>query len=480
MGDSIPLWAPTNDERGWIMTGTGALACMLGASIIASDIPIRLIHRYRNFKIQDSTVFLSSSMALSFGVMEYSSLFSLLPESLSYLQKSGFSRRKAGFISTGCFIGGALAIMILSKILHRYMPSHAVGCDHSHDLEEGHLHDHHEDEERPSRSRVASTHGRRHPSHFPEAGNLHHFHFQAGERATSEQRLTEFTPLIESPSPPRPTTQERKLSVKEVPRVLKEFVLDRKANCSEDGTCFGYSDPCGQGCLVVVYSPTKDFRLPSTILRTNSSASQIRSVEADSQSASTAAMLSSRTGRSDSYAEDDAEDDKSHHHHIPTNIFLDLSFQTSIAIALHKVPEGFITYATNHVNSSLGLSVFIALLFHNLTEGFALALPIYLATKSRLRALIYSAILGGASPPLGAGIAALWFWVAGNVEKASPSTTLYGCMFAVTSGIMASVGISLFCEAMAFNHNRNLCVCFAFIGMGILGVTGSLSQQWKH
>lgn len=489
------------------MTGIGALACMIGASIIASDIPIRLIPRYRNFKIEDSTVFLSSSMALSFGVMEYSSLFSLLPESLSYLQKAGFARREAGFISTGCFIGGALAIMIVSKILHRYMPSHAVECDHSHDVEEEDSHDHEQEHEiRRSRSRVASNDGRK-----------QHSHIRASE-ATAAGPTTESTPLIGSQflSRPRYSTstmrssswhkgisiastlhsnrnasisQERKLSMVEIPRRLKEFVLDRKSNCDEGGPCYGYSDACGQECLVVVHSPTNP-RRPSTIIRTSSIARSLTNLhgieEADSESASTAPMVSSREASSDS--EDggengrdlEAQQDDSHHHHIPTNTFLDLSLQTSIAIALHKIPEGFITYATNHVNPSLGVSVFIALLFHNLTEGFALALPLFLATGSRLRALIYSAVLGGASQPLGAGIAALWFWIAGSQEKASPSNTLYGCMFAVTSGIMMSVGMSLFCEAMAFKHSRNRNVCFAFVGMGILGITGSLSQNWRH
>lgn len=401
--------------------------------------------------------------------------------------------------------------MVISKILHRYMPSHAVGCDHSHNVEEDDSHDHHH-EHRPSRSRGNSTNRHKSHSHLHENGN------GVAEFPTESSPLLEESenghqPKISRQSTSRrsnswqrrnshaitnvrngrnlSTSQERKLSMIEVPRRIKEFVLDRKSTCDEGGSCYGYSDPCGQGCLKIVRNPSYP-RRPSTIVRTISNASNLREIEeVDSESSSTASMLSSRSHTHDSDQpckahsdsdHDDSDDDLEaqdgvHHHHIPTNTFLDLSLQTSIAIALHKIPEGFITYATNHVNPTLGVSVFIALLFHNLTEGFALALPLYLATNSRIRALIYATVLGGLSQPLGALIATLWFYTFGS--GAGVSHTLYGCMFAITGGIMMSVGISLFCEAMAFNHNRNLCICFAFVGMGILGITGSLSGDWK-
>ncbi|KAI4155782.1 MAG: hypothetical protein LQ341_000142 [Variospora aurantia] len=163
-----------------------------------------------------------------------------------------------------------------------------------------------------------------------------------------------------------------------------------------------------------------------------------------------------------------------HHHHVPTNAFLAIGLQTSIAIALHKLPEGFITFATNHANPQLGFAVFMALFIHNITEGFAMALPLYLAIGSRWKSMIWSSLLGGASQPFGAGVAALWFKVAGTSDKA-PGETIYGCMFAVTGGIMAAVALQLFAESLALNHNRNICMTFAFIGMGILGISFALT-----
>ena len=45
------------------------IACVLGAAIICIDIPVRQIHRWRNFSISESDAFLSASLSLSFGVM---------------------------------------------------------------------------------------------------------------------------------------------------------------------------------------------------------------------------------------------------------------------------------------------------------------------------------------------------------------------------------------------------------------------------
>ena len=75
-----------NDTRGWIMTCVSGIgqssdldivcadtkyqaACVLGAGIICIDVVVRLFPGKKQFKIQDSHVFLSASLSLSFGVM---------------------------------------------------------------------------------------------------------------------------------------------------------------------------------------------------------------------------------------------------------------------------------------------------------------------------------------------------------------------------------------------------------------------------
>ena len=171
---------------------------------------------------------------------------------------------------------------------------------------------------------------------------------------------------------------------------------------------------------------------------------------------------------------DTIEPTSSHHHHVPSNAFLALGLQTSIAIALHKLPEGFITYATNHANPKLGFAVFMALFIHNITEGFALALPLYLAVNSRLQAMFWATVLGGASQPLGAAIAVGWLRAAKSHDML-PSESVYGAMFAVTSGIMTSVALQLFSESTGLTHSRGWCIAFVFVGMGILGASNALT-----
>jgi len=156
---------------------------------------------------------------------------------------------------------------------------------------------------------------------------------------------------------------------------------------------------------------------------------------------------------------------------------MSIGLQTSLAIALHKAPEGFITYATNHANPTLGFAVFMALFIHNITEGFAMSLPLYLALGSRLRAVAWSSFLGGASQPIGAGLAALWFRLAKNSNFGAPTEGVYGGLFSITAGIMASVALSLFAESLQLSHNKSTCIAFAFLGMGILGFSFALTAK---
>jgi ZIP family zinc transporter len=217
--------------------------------------------------------------------------------------------------------------------------------------------------------------------------------------------------------------------------------------------------------------------LPSANGRTTSSlAHEIQPLQKHSRSSST---TSSHT--TDHHHDDHNEHDhdaQQHHHHVPTNAFLSLGLQTSTAIALHKIPEGFITYATNHANPTLGFSIFLALFIHNITEGFALALPLYLAIGSRWKAMLISAVLGGVSQPLGAGVAALWFKIQGRGRQHGADEemdTIYGCMFAVTAGIMAMVSLQLLGESLDLTNSRRLCFVSAFAGMGILGLSSALT-----
>ncbi|KAI2630771.1 ZIP zinc transporter-domain-containing protein [Hypoxylon sp. NC1633] len=498
-----------NDTRGWIMCLVSGIACVIGSSIICVDVFVRLFPGKKNFRIQDSNTFLACSLSLSFGVMIFMSLYSMLPESKSYLKKGGFSDQAAGFILMASFVGGFVGIQILSRLFHQFLPSHVVDCDHSHDDHALDDHSH------------ANGFDRRQSSHARSISRHHslHAHFDAPKPHEGENgHASETTPLLPTDTsnetrPPRRGTdavyhadiapvpmrgpRSRAATYERRPSMLQKRVLsfmkDTKPNCDEAGPCYGYSDPCGQECFKHLSNRSGTLsRTPTTLRRiatTGHSEPCINSVDEnadhDDSSPVSPTHRSSRVDSHDVHHDDEEETchsdssedlEAQHHHHVAENAFLSIGLQTSVAITLHKFPEGFITYATNHANPSLGFSVFLALFVHNITEGFALALPLYMALNSKLKAMLWASMLGGLSQPFGAGIAVLWFKLAQHTNI-TPDAVAYGCLFAITAGIMASVALQLFVESLSLNHNQNLSILFAFLGMTLLGVSSAFTAD---
>ena len=400
----------------------------------------------------------------------------------------------------GFFLLGALGISIVSDILHRYIPHSIVDCDHEHgDEDEGKVDD--EEAAHSHKPMQEQDHG------LVQADTGHE------ERSYGTNGSNQL---------PRRPSLHTSISTK----VSQLVTGQKKALCDENGQCYGYSDACGTDCFKNVQqrpprlhsskssqhlNPSRpsaanrhqttqgphahdrqsltledvDETTPLVSTRSEpatmeSSVASLPSANAHdhprlSQKQSTTSLSSASSHLSHhSHASHTAQ----HHHHVPTNAFLAIGLQTSTAIALHKIPEGFITYATNHANPTLGLSIFLALFIHNITEGFAMALPLYLAINSRWKAMFWSALLGGVSQPLGAGGAALWFKVAGRGKEdgvGEPGEKVYGCMFAVTAGIMAMVSLQLLGESLDLTHSRKLCFVSAFAGMGILGLSSALT-----
>ncbi|GKT43930.1 zinc-responsive transcriptional regulator ZAP1 [Colletotrichum spaethianum] len=442
-----------NDTRGWIMCIVSGIACVVGASIICVDLLVRYIPGKRNFRIQDSNGFLACSLSLSFGVMLYSALNSMLPSAKQYLKEDGFQDQLAGFLMMACFIGGFVGIQVISRLLHQYMPSHVVDCDHTHDHSES-------DARSRSQSRktslyTSSRRSSRRPLLESVAKNGHATEstpllnggvaqengapLVAKRHASSRGNLGlntgHSTPARTSRS--RGPTVDRRPSMAQVQQRVMSFVKDTKTNCDEEGPCFGYTDPCGQECFKHL---------------SNRSLATLRHPT----------MLRKSTGSFYAHSHADLED-------------LEEGGSSCDSPISGNFPEGFITYATNHANPTLGFNVFMALFVHNITEGFAMALPLYMALGSRMKAMFWAAVLGGLSQPLGAGVAVLWFKLAKHTHL-TPNAVAYACMFAITAGIMVSVGLQLFVEALGLNHNRNLCIFFGFMGMALLGITSAIAS----
>ncbi|KAG9233965.1 ZIP zinc transporter [Amylocarpus encephaloides] len=459
-----------NDTRGWIMTLVSGIACMAGASVIYVDKIVQLLPGRQNFDLQENNTFLGSSLSLSFGVMLFSALYGMLPSSKEYFIKGGFTPTKAAWTLIGCFLGGFVCIQIVSRLIHQHISTDEIPCETS------------GDEESQAQSR----------RHSHNSGDSDHFH----KVLDGSGLATESTALLASegnangrllPPPPssimgsdgaasvrRQTTNEQRPSMIKIQKRVMSFVKDTKTNCDSTGPCFGYTDPCGHDCLKHKHSSFKspEYSRRCTVICHDSGARTASASPSPSQSCERFAQIScSEDGSSDELGTLDAQ----HHHHVAKNPYMALGLQSTIAIGLHKLPEGFITYATNHANPALGVSVFLSLFVHNISEGFIMALPLSLALQSRNRAFILASVLGAVSQPFGAGIAALWFHIAGK-NGGEPSQALYGGMFAITAGIMTSVAIQLFAEGLSRSHNNeNLCIAFGFLGMAIMGGSSALT-----
>lgn len=428
----------------------------------------------------------------------------MLPSSKKYLEKAEMSPSQASWLLLVFFILGFIGIQIISRFLHHYIPSQVVDCDHRHD-----------ETVKPRGGHQPRKHAHPHP-HVRHSRSRRHSHGPPRSPTVGVAKDTESTPLLngssirarpihtptDGPSHP-PSDQQtlietsRRPSMVQVQNRVMSFVRDNKTNCDELGPCFGYSEPCGQECFKQFLAMrSHSHSRPPTLRRVRSLRCHAEGGEDIESQTTELRRVSSSCGSihdhdhdldgaclSDSSCSDDeAEQETAHHHHVPENAFLNIGLQTSIAIALHKLPEGFITYATNHASPALGFSVFMALFTHNITEGFAMALPLYLALGSRAKAMCWSSVLGGVSQPLGAGIAALWFKLAGHDGRdgggvGEPGFAVYGCMFAVTAGIMTSVALQLFVEGLGMCHRKELCIGCAFLGMSLLAMSNALTAQ---
>lgn len=392
----------------------------------------------------------------------------MLPSAKQSLQLGGLSSRAAAWTLILCFLAGVVGIQIISRILHHYIPHHVVDCDHSHGEDEEHSG--HPHSRRPSRS----TH---HSDHDAESHASHAHH--NSEMAMRESASTLASNGTQGNTFSNGTLDRRQSLPYQLGSKVSGLVSLKKPQCDTHGQCYGFSEPCGFECFNNIsqrggsrqpsYSSTGgsaggSFRHPGlarsattsrvlprvgeqtpllheiredATLSPPKSASPVISANGFSRPSSYTSLPppedASTEGDCEQFDEDDDEDEHGHdhHHHVPNNAFLSIGLQTSIAIAVHKLPEGFITYATNHANPKLGFSVFMALFIHNITEGFAMALPLYLAINSRPKAMFWSSLLGGVSQPLGAGIAALWFKLAGTGDS-EPGEGVYGGMFAIT------------------------------------------------
>mgnify|MGYP002520050817 CR=1 FL=1 len=71
-----------------------------------------------------------------------------------------------------------------------------------------------------------------------------------------------------------------------------------------------------------------------------------------------------------------------------------VGLMSALAIAIHNFPEGIATFIGAINDPEMGAGITFAIAIHNIPEGIAVAIPIYYATKSKGKALLYATLSG--------------------------------------------------------------------------------------
>lgn len=130
---------------------------------------------------------------------------------------------------------------------------------------------------------------------------------------------------------------------------------------------------------------------------------------------------------------------------------LKASILTTIAISIHRFPEGLATFLLASADLKLGIPFAIAIAIHNLPEGIAIALPVYHATGKKRLAILYSFIAG-----LAGAIGAVIGLILAHIFL--PQYTV-GMMFGAVAGIMVYISLdTLLPLAREYGDNHHMMV----------------------
>lgn len=135
---------------------------------------------------------------------------------------------------------------------------------------------------------------------------------------------------------------------------------------------------------------------------------------------------------------------------------------TAIAIAIHNLPEGFITFMGALSDLKLGIALAVAIAIHNIPEGIAVSVPVYYATGSKKKAFAYS-FLSGFAEPVGALFAFLFITIF--------NAFTFGLMFGIVAGIMVYISIDeLLPSSQKYGHHH--CSIYGLIaGMAVMALS---------
>lgn len=135
----------------------------------------------------------------------------------------------------------------------------------------------------------------------------------------------------------------------------------------------------------------------------------------------------------------------------------------ALAIAIHNFPEGLATFLLVLDDPQIGIALAIAVAMHNIPEGIAVSVPVYYATKSKLKAFRLS-FLSGLAEPAGAVIGYL-------ILAQFLNHLVLGLIFAMVAGVMVFLAIDTLLPTARNSARGHLTVYGVIAGMAVMAAS---------
>lgn len=145
------------------------------------------------------------------------------------------------------------------------------------------------------------------------------------------------------------------------------------------------------------------------------------------------------------------------------NNLMRMGMFTALAIGIHNFPEGLATFTAAISDPSLGIPIAVAIAIHNIPEGIAVAVPIFYATGSKMKAFKLS-FLSGLSEPIGALVGYVLLYRFFN-------DAVFGFIFAAVAGIMVYISLDELLPSAREYGEHHLSIYGMIAGMAVMALS---------
>lgn len=138
------------------------------------------------------------------------------------------------------------------------------------------------------------------------------------------------------------------------------------------------------------------------------------------------------------------------------------------SLTLHNVFEAVAMFVGTLYDPTFGVLVALSIILHNIPESVCVAFPVYYATGSRTKAVLWTVV-----PALGDLLGAL---VAFLAISGRPSDLLFGITFGLISGIMVYISVQeLLPTAFKYDPGNRVVTPAALTGVAVMAISIMLS-----